>query len=335
MKAAVLIDPHQMTIEDVPKPTPEQGEALIKVDSCGICGTDVEFYHNGAYNPRWVLGHECSGTIEQLGPGVTGWAVGEKVTVNDLFSCGACDFCRRGLENLCDSAANLGIHWAGAFAEYTKVPARSLFRLPRGVSMEEGALIPTLAVGYHVSRRVQPSADTPAFIIGAGPVGLSVLLGLKLAGVKQVVVSEINEVGTKAAHALGASAVINPSKDDVTSRLEELLPSAPELVFECVGVPDTITQSMDTVGKGGTVVIVGNCFEEISLIPITWILKEINIKASNATSSEAFENVIRWVAEKKCDPSVFITRTIGLDELPQTMEGLTRSKNDIKIVVRI
>ncbi len=335
MKAAVLIDPHHMETRDVPKPSPAEGEVLLKVDSCGICGTDMEFYEAGSYNPDWILGHECSGVIENIGPGVEGFTVGERVTVNDLFSCGQCEYCRPGLESLCASFANLGIHWPGAFAEYTKAPARSVFKLPDNVSMKEGALIPTLAVGYHVFRRAPARPETKTLIIGAGPVGLGVLAALKMAGVKEVIVSDMNPVSTDAALKLGASAVINPSTEDVQARLESLLPCPPELVFECVGTPGTILQSMELVDKGGTAVIVGNCFEEITLHPITWILKEINIKASQGTASEDFETTITWVAERRIDPSVFITRTIALEELPDVMEELTRHKKDIKIMVTV
>ena len=335
MKAAVLIDAHNMEIRDVPKPSPGEGEVLLKVDSCGICGTDMEFYEAGSYNPDWILGHECSGVVEEVGSNVDGWAPGDRVTINDLFSCGQCKYCLRGLESLCASFANLGIHWPGAFAEYTKAPARSLFKLPDSISMEAGALIPTLAVGYHVFKRKAAHPDTKALIIGAGPVGLGVLAALKMAGVKEVVVSDMNPVSTDAALKLGASAVVDPSSEDLQSRLESLLSAPPELVFECVGTPETILQSMELVDKGGTTVIVGNCFEEITLHPITWILKEINIKASQGTASEDFETTIKWVAERRIDPSVFITRTIRLDELPEIMEGLTRHKKDIKIIVRI
>jgi threonine dehydrogenase-like Zn-dependent dehydrogenase len=335
MKAAVLIDPHNMEIRDVPEPSPGEGEVLLKVDSCGICGTDMEFYEAGSYNPDWILGHECSGVIEEVGPGVEEWVAGDRVTVNDLFSCGKCEYCRRGLENLCAGFANLGIHWPGAFAEYTKVPARSLFRLPEDTSMEEGALIPTLAVGYHVFRRTPTEPDTKALVIGAGPVGLSVVFALKMAGVQDIVVSDMNPVSKDAALKLGATAVVDPSSEDLQSRLESLFSKPPEIVFECVGTPGTILQSMELVDKGGTAVIVGNCFEEITLHPITWILKEINIKASQATTNEDFETTIGWVAEHKVDPSIFITRTIALDELPETMESLTRHKKDIKIIARI
>jgi (R,R)-butanediol dehydrogenase/meso-butanediol dehydrogenase/diacetyl reductase len=335
MKAAVLLDSHKMVIEDVPKPVAGEGEVLLKVDSCGICGTDLEFYETGSYNPDWVLGHECSGVIEEIGPGVEGWAIGERVTVNDLFSCGECDFCRRGLESICANAANLGIHWPGAFAEYTKAPQRSLFKLPENVSMEEGALVPTLAVGRHVFMRAKPGPETKTLVIGAGPVGLGVVAALGAYGANTFVVADTNPVCRKAATSLGAPEVVNPGAEDLASRVESILSGPPEVVFECVGIPDTILQSMELVDRGGTTVIVGNCFEEITLHPITWILKEINIKASQGTGSDDFEEAIRWIAERRLDSSVFITRTITLDDLPKTMEELTRQKNDIKIMVKV
>jgi threonine dehydrogenase-like Zn-dependent dehydrogenase len=335
MKAAVLTDPHAMVIRDVPKPIVGEGEVLLKVSSCGICGTDVEFYETGSYNPDWILGHECSGVIEEVGPGVKDCAVGERVTVNDLFSCGECSFCRRGLESICANAANLGIHWPGAFAEYTKVPQRSLFRLPEGVTMEEGALVPTLAVGYHVFKRAAVEHGAKTLVIGAGPVGLGVLVALKAEGVDSIIVSDIGPTSREAALSLGAAAVIDPNEEDIAAWVESVFAGPPELVFECVGTPDTILQSLDLVERGGTVVIVGNCFEEITLHPIMWILKEINIRASQGTNSIDFETTIDWLARREFDASVFMTRRISLDELPQTMEELTRQKNDIKIMVNI
>jgi len=335
MKAAILLDAHSMIIDDVPIPEPGEGEVLLKVHSCGICGTDMEFYENGAYNPQWTLGHECSATIEKLGPEVKGWQPGERVVVNDLFSCGECDFCKRGLENLCANTANLGIHWPGAFAEYTKVPQRALFRLPENVSMRDGALIPTLAVGYHVTRQAHLEPDMKTLIIGAGPIGLSVLAALKIAGVKEAVVSDINERSRVIAKQLGASAVIDPSTEDVPERLEALLGAQPRLVFEAVGRPGTILESMDTVERGGTVVIVGNCFEEITVNPITWILKEIRIHASQGTSSDDFTTTVAWMADGRIDAPAFITRTISLEELPGVMEEMSAHKKDIKVIVNI
>ncbi len=335
MKAAVLVDAHNMVVEDAPEPKAGDGEVVLKVHRCGICGTDVEFYETGAFNPKQILGHECSGVIEEIGPGVTGWAVGERVTVNDLFSCGQCGYCSRGLESICANFANLGIHWPGAFAEYTKVPQRSLFKLPEEVSTEHGALVPTLAVGHHVFRRASVNADTPTLVIGAGPVGLAALAALKIAGVREVVVSDMNPISRGAATKLGASAVVDPTEEDLPARAESLFGSAPRVVFECVGRPETIHQSLDVVDRGGEVVVVGNCLEEITLHPITWILKEITIKASQGTSSGDFAATIGWVADRKLDPSVFITRTVALVDLPETMEDLTRRKNDIKIMVRI
>ncbi|GAB4336337.1 MAG: 2,3-butanediol dehydrogenase [Candidatus Abyssubacteria bacterium] len=336
MKAALLIEQRTMVIDNVPEPPPpSQNEVLLKVDSCGICGTDVEFYETGAYNPRQILGHECAATVAELGPGVTGLKVGDRVTVNDLFSCGECDFCRRGLESLCERAANLGIHWPGAFAEYTKAPARSVLKLPDSVSMQEAALVPTLAVGYHVVRRAHLTPDTKSLILGAGPVGLSVLAALKLGGAESVAVSDPNPISKRAALALGAQAVFDPEKDDVAALTESLFASQPRLVFECVGKPETILQSMDLVERGGTVVIVGNCFHEITLLPITWILKEINIHASQGTANEDLRTTLQWLAEKKFDPSLFITRTVSLDALPETMEEIATNKRDIKVIVKV
>jgi (R,R)-butanediol dehydrogenase/meso-butanediol dehydrogenase/diacetyl reductase len=333
MKAAVLVDPHNMVIDDIPEPVAGSGEVVLKVGCCGICGTDLQMYRIGSYTARAILGHECSGVIEVVGPGVEDWAVGDRVVVDDVFPCGTCDFCSRGRERLCQNVTTLGSQWPGAYAEYTKVPATSLFRLPDNVSMEAGALVQVLAVGHHVVERasVEPGAKT--LVIGAGPIGLSVQVALKMAGFEDVAVVAKHPSGKKAAEALGASAVVDSASQDVLSEFESIFSSAPQLVIECAGKADTVLQSLQMVEKEGTVVIVGNCFEETSLLPITWVLKEINIKGSDGATKEGFRAALGWLAEEKVDPSIFLTRVITLDELPQTMEKISTHKDDIKVAV--
>jgi threonine dehydrogenase-like Zn-dependent dehydrogenase len=166
-------------------------------------------------------------------------------------------------------------------------------------------------------------------------VGLSILAALKIAGVREVAVSDTNETSRKVAGRLGASAVIDPTTEDVPERLESLFGSQPRVVFEAAGKPGTILEAMETVERGGTVVMVGNCFEEIVVHPITWILKEIKIHASQGTASEDFSTTIGWMADGKVDATAFITRAISLDDLPRVMRELTVQKTDIKIVVNV
>jgi len=334
MKAAVLLDPHNMVIENVPKPVVGEGEVVLKVGCCGICGTDLAMFRIGSYTPRAILGHECSGVIEEIGAGVEGWAVGDRLVVDDVFPCGACDFCSRGRERLCPNVTTLGSQWPGAYAEYTKVPEHSLFKLPDNVSLEAGALVQVLAVGHHVVARASVQPEAKALIIGAGPIGLSVLVALKMAGFQDVAVVAKHPSGKKAAEELGAAAVIDSASQDIPSEFESIFTSSPQLVIECAGKPETVLQSLQMVEKEGTVVVVGNCFEEISLHPITWILKEINIKGSDGATKEGFRAALGWLAEGKVDASVFLTRIITLDELPSAMDELSAHKDDIKVAIK-
>jgi (R,R)-butanediol dehydrogenase/meso-butanediol dehydrogenase/diacetyl reductase len=334
MKAAVLIDPHNMVVEEVPKPVAGNGEVVLRVGCCGICGTDLEMFRIGSYTPRAILGHECSGVIEEIGPGVAGWTVGDRVVVDDVFPCGRCEFCLGGRERLCRNVATLGGQWSGAFAEYTKVPAGALFRLPNSVSLEEGALVQVLAVGHHVVSRADVHPHAKTLVYGAGPIGLSVLAALRMAGFRNVAVVAKHDRGKQGAEALSASAILASSSQDIMSETESIFSSAPQLIIECVGKPATVLQSLQMVEKEGTVVVVGNCFEEISLQPITWILKEITIKGSDGATKDGFQSALGWLAARKVEPSVFITRTTTLDDLPETMAEISARKQDIKVVVK-
>ncbi len=335
MKAAILLEPQMIVIEDVPAPVAGSGEVVLKVECCGICGTDLQMYRIGSYTPRAILGHECSGVVEAVGDGVEGWVVGDRVVVDDVFTCGACDYCRSGHERMCRHVTTLGSQWPGAFAEFTKVPSRSLFKLPAHVSMEAGSLAQILAVGHHIASRASAERDAKTLIIGAGPVGLSALAALKMANVRDVAIVAKHPAGRKAARALGASLVLDSVARDIASEFESIFMSPPQLVIECVGKSETILQSLEMVGKGGTVVVAGNCFEEISLHPITWVLKEITIKGSDGTDREGFVAAINWLADRRVDASALLTRAVALKDLPETMESLAARKDDIKVTVRM
>lgn len=335
MRASILLEPRKMVIEDVPAPVAGNGEVVLKVECCGICGTDLQMYRIGSYTPRAILGHECSGILQEIGDGVEGWAVGDRVVVDDVFTCGTCDYCQSGRDRMCRSVTTLGSQWPGAFAELTKAPSRSLFKLPAHVSMEAGSLVQILAVGYHIVSRASVGPDAKTLIVGAGPVGLSALAALKMAGFQDVAIVAKHPAGRKAAEVLGASFVLDSATQDAASEFESIFLSPPQLVIECVGKSKTVLQSLEMVEKGGTVVVAGNCFEEISLHPIMWILKEITIKGSDGTDHEGFKAAINWLAEGRVDASFFLTRTITLEDLPKTMESLADQKDDIKVTVRI
>ena len=166
MKALVLEEYKRFAYEDVPAPEPGPGEVLVAVKACGICGSDVHGMDGstGRRRPPIIMGHEAAGTIARVGTGVSGWETGDRVTFDSTIYCGQCEFCRRGLINLCDRRRVLGVSCEdyrrdGAFAEFVAVPQHILYRLPDGLTFEQAALVEPFAIAMHAVRRSPPALN--------------------------------------------------------------------------------------------------------------------------------------------------------------------------------
>ena len=193
MKALLLSKYRHLKIADLPNPTPGPGEILVKVAACGICGSDVHGYDgsSGRRIPPIVMGHEAAGRVARVGPQVTGWAEGDRVTFDSTISCGTCAYCARGEINLCDNRRVLGVSCsdyscAGAFAEYVIVPQRIVYRLPDSLSFSEAAMLEAVAVAVHAVSLSKISSGDRALVLGAGMIGLLTLQALRAAGCSTV-----------------------------------------------------------------------------------------------------------------------------------------------------
>src|ERR1039458_4566290 len=182
MKALVLKAYKQFAYEDVSDPEPGPDEVLVAVKACGICGSDVHGMDGstGRRRPPIIMGHEAAGVIASVSNGVTGWAAGDRVTFDSTIYCGHCEFCRRGLINLCDNRRVLGVSCEdyrqnGAFADFVAVPQHILYRLPDGLSFEHAALVEPFAIALHAVRRAPPTLNDTVVVVGAGMIGLALV----------------------------------------------------------------------------------------------------------------------------------------------------------------
>src|ERR1043166_329781 len=198
MKALVLKEYNQFAYEDVPEPKPNPGEVLIQVKACGICGSDVHGMDGstGRRRPPIVMGHESAGVIAGIGSGVNRWAVGDRVTLDSTIYCGQCDFCRRGLINLCDRRRVLGVSCEeykrdGAFAEFVSAPEHILYRLPNELPFEHAALVEPFAIALHAISRTPMTLNDSVVVIGAGMIGLALVQALRHVGCGRLIVTDI------------------------------------------------------------------------------------------------------------------------------------------------
>jgi 2-desacetyl-2-hydroxyethyl bacteriochlorophyllide A dehydrogenase len=336
MKAAVYHRPGQaLAIEDVVRPEPGSNELMVKVHGCGICGTDLHATHQplDAPDEGLVLGHEFVGTIEAVGKGVAGsWVVGDAVCALPFIACGTCDACRVGRPFECGSQKIVGLDIPGGFAEYVVTGAAETLVLPADLSLETAVLTEPLAVGWHAVGESQTSAADKVLVMGAGPIGLSVILWCRYLGVESIIVVEKNPARAQIAQRLGATELLNPDQDLVMELAA--LAINPTVVFECAGVPGLIQTSMDLVAPRGRVIVVGLFDGEDSFVPQLALVKQLQLIFTIAYTRDDFQHVIDVLAEGGIDPAPMITRVVSLDEMPDAFEELKHTNTDCKIVIR-
>jgi L-iditol 2-dehydrogenase len=340
VKALLLSKYKHLEIADLPDPIPGQGEVLVNVAACGICGSDVHGYDgsSGRRIPPIVMGHEAAGTIAALGAGVSGFAEGDRVTFDSTIFCGACSNCRRGDVNLCDYRQVLGVSCAefrraGAFAEYVAVPSRILYRLPESLSFAEAAMLEAVSVALHGVSFAQVSADSTALVLGAGMIGLLTLQGLRAAGCSRIFVADLDKTRLQLAQDAGATAVLSPDVDLVEQVMQLTGGAGVDTAIEAVGRNETVKASIESVRKGGTVVLVGNILPEVTLPLQKVVTRQIRLQGSCASSGE-YPLAIELLASGAIRVKPFITAVAPLEEGPRWFERLyAREPNLMKIIL--
>lgn len=253
------------TREEIPPIGAE--EVLIKMEYCGICGSDIHFFRNGAIGtrqapPDFILGHEASGTVVQVGSAVKTLAVGDRVALEPGIPCGTCEYCRKGLYNLCPSVRFLAAAAPptdGALRKYMVYPAEWCFRLPEEISTLEGCMIEPLAVGLHAAKRGEVCLGKTVFIIGVGTIGYMTMLACKAMSASQIIVSDTLPNRLEMAKAAGADITILAQEEDAVQRVMDATNGqGADVVFDAAGSPFTLGSTWKYVKRGGVVVNVGN-----------------------------------------------------------------------------
>jgi (R,R)-butanediol dehydrogenase/meso-butanediol dehydrogenase/diacetyl reductase len=340
MKAAVFQGVGKpLAIETVPTPQAGPGELVLRVHHCGICGSDLHATQEGTFlvPNGTVLGHEFAGEIVESG--AADWKVGDMVTALPLFSCLECaprGECKDGLGILCGRNRIVGLNLAtpGAYAEYVKVSARETMRLPAQVKTREGATTEPLSVGLHAVHCGKVGIGDRVLVLGAGPIGLAVAIFARIAGARNVVVSEYAPARREAAGALGATAVIDPAREDVAEAFRKHAGGPPNVIFESVGLPGMIQKCVDMAGVQARVVVVGVCMHEDRFLPMIANFKEISIQFVMGYLRSDWRIVLDLLDSGRVDPRALITDEVSLAQLPAAFEGLRKPSTQIKILVR-
>jgi len=330
MKAAILEGKRKFVIEEVPEPILEKDEVLIRVRYCGICGSDLHVYKEGA---GVGFGHEFSGDIVRMGSEVKGWKIGERVAVDPLVSCGDCFWCHRGEPGLCEQYFIALVNYKGAFASYAKAKHYQLHRLPRGLGYEEGAIIEPTTCALHAIKVAGMQKGDVVAVLGLGPMGQLVARVAKAKSARAVYASEISPLRLEMAGGAVDEAIDAEATNPVDRILELTDGRGPDIVFECAGTVATTQQSIALVRKGGTVVIVAICFETVEL-PVSNInLRGLTVRGSMCFSPGEYAAALRLIKNKKIDVAPLLRRKMPLTRINEAFETALRGEGG-KILIK-
>jgi (R,R)-butanediol dehydrogenase/meso-butanediol dehydrogenase/diacetyl reductase len=337
MRAAVLREAGKLLqIEEVPDPTPGPGELILKVDSCGICGSDLHVSDlPGALPAGTVMGHEFSGVVAEVGrEAASRFRVGERVCAMPFIGCGRCGPCLAGDASRCPTIQTTGLGQVpGAYAEYVRVGQYEALRLPEAVSARQGAMVEPLAVALHAVEKAGLEPGARVLVIGAGPIGLCVSLWSRFFGARAVVVSEKAAGRRDLAARFGATGAIDPGAEDVASAFAKQAGGPPDVVFECVGVKGLIQESMGLARDRGRVVVVGVCVLPDVIVPATGILKELDLRFVIAYLRRDFELTLALLEQGRIASDAMVTDVVDLARFPAAFEALKRPSTQCKIIL--
>lgn len=284
MKAAVLHGNEDLRYEEIETPAPKAGEVLIKVKAVGICGSDVpRVLYNGAHFYPIVLGHEFSGEIVEIGEGVDGFAIGDRVAGVPLIPCKNCPDCDNGNFSLCKNYTFIGSRCQGAFAEYVAVPAANAVKFDPAVSFSDAAFFEPSTVALHGVFCAGMKEGDNAAVLGCGTIGLFTLQWAKLMGAKTVTVFDVNPARLELARKLGADFVVNSKEQNAVEETKKLFPRGFQTVFETAGNVVTEKLSFELVENKGRVCLIGTPNKEITFTPREF--ENLNRKEFNLTGS--------------------------------------------------
>ena len=326
MTAAVLHAPGDIRVEEVSVPSPGPGQVLVDVAACGVCGSDIpRMLHNGGYVMPIICGHEFSGHVAELGPGVEGVAVGTLVSVPPLIPCRVCDHCVRGDFGLCESYDYFGSRSDGAYAEYVVVPVGNLLVMPDGLDPRAAAMLDPAAIALHALWKTGLRTGQRVLVVGAGPIGLFAIQWARLAGASEVVSIDLSPEKAAMAREAGATAAVQ-TPDEARA----LMGAGFDVVLESAGAAVTADLAASLVGPKGHAVFVGIPHAPVELAKDTWnrfMRLEVTLHGAwNSFSAPFPGDEWRTAAAKMASGDLrwefMITHELPLAALPEMMQTL-------------
>tara|TARA_B100001964_G_scaffold36413_1_gene39104 strand:- start:1405 stop:2418 length:1014 start_codon:yes stop_codon:yes gene_type:complete len=335
MKAAVIRGTQQIQVEDVPTPEPGPNQVLVKIKYSAICGSDVHRFQYGMMNSGSIMGHEYIGEVVQLGADVTLLNDGDRVVSGGGEPPEGISVRAAGDRY---SARTMGLKTPpqGGFAEYIVLDEWRPLKIPNNVSDELAVLAEPAAIAVHAVRRSKFSIGDSVVVMGAGPIGLLIMQVLNAGGAGAVYVSEPATARAEAARVLGATVVMNPTEEDVVSKVLEISggPGVP-VAFDAAAARPTLQQGLEMVRRGGQVLVVSMAWEDVDLLTVEWIGREVEMKASYGSQPIDWRTVLKLMERGLLSKQAMVTDEsfIGFDEMQSSMERLMKPEEHVQLVL--
>nr|OQO27163.1 hypothetical protein B0A51_05158 [Rachicladosporium sp. CCFEE 5018] len=357
MKAVVFHGKEDLRFQEVPEPECGKGQVKIKPAWCGICGRCVEPLRGNFYEgtipticpttPHPItgeqvpltFGHEFSGTVEEVGEGVTKFKAGDRVCVQPIIYDDECGSCKEGLINCCDKNGFVGLSgWGGGLSEHVVLPEYCVIPIPDNVPLDVAALVEPLSVGWHAVAISPFKKGDSALVIGGGPIGLSVIQALKAKGCDNIIVTEVSSMRKQYAQDFGAHHILDPTKDDIVARCRELSDNkGVHMAFDAAGVQAALTSAVKAVRARGTIINIALWEKPFQLMPNDMIFRERKWIGVATYVAGDFQEVLEAISSGRMkNVEQMITKRIGLDEVVEGgFKALVKDKDrQVKILVR-
>jgi L-iditol 2-dehydrogenase len=329
MLQAVMNRPGEITFQDVPVPTVGPRQIKVAMKRIGVCGSDIHVFHGRHPYTSYpvVQGHEVSAMVVEVGADVSGFAIGDKVTIQPQVVCGRCYPCTHGMYNACEELKVMGFQTTGMASEYFVTEAEKALKLPDTVSYEQGAMIEPLAVAVHAIRRYGDVTGKNVLVLGGGPIGNLVAQTARAMGAAGVLLSEISAYRLEAAATCGIKTA-NPDREDLLGKIVATFsPDKADVIFECVGLDATLKQAIDYARKGSDIVVVG-VFADLGTINMGFVQDhELRVIGTAMYRVEDYLKAIELAAEGLITLDALITHTVTFRDYLQAYRIVEEQKD--------
>jgi L-iditol 2-dehydrogenase len=344
MKAAVFYGPRDVRVEDVPRPSPERGEVVLRVLRCAVCGTDKRIYTHGQKNvvPPAITGHEIVGTVHQIGSGVNGGlSIGQKVVVATVVGCAKCVYCRRKQYNMCDSFTALGYDYPGGFAEFVKIPATAVAQgnvipIPASLAIERAALVEPLSCCLNGQEYLAAQPGDRALVLGAGPIGLMHASILKARGCEPIIVTDVSEERLAYVREFGVGRAVNTTSGNPVEKILEAGGGEKfDVALTANSVKSTQADALKLVRKKGRVCFFAGIPKDDPVLGIDTNFvhyNEISLFGCFASNLKHYHQALEMVGRDDLPWDRFVTHKFKLDQMAQAY-AVIEAGQGIKTIV--